>query len=363
MTATPTVSNAYARTLLALASSRSASVVPAAEGGRADLMRGLVSEAQLSEPGGRVSAEVMRSLWERAVALCGDRLLGLDMARAVRPGSLRAVGLLAVHAATLGDALMYLIRYQRLVSEAGVVSARSDPNGDMRIRYGARPGGGELLPQQVDAVLGAMVVQAGWLRDRPLTPAAVGLRHPPQGHRAAYAELFGVMPRFGTAADELRVSARDLAKPLPSADAELCGLHGELADRLLAALSGSGTAGAFAARWISRRPAAAARLDDLAAAMGTSARSLQRRLKEEGTSWQRVVDDARREQLIAVLARPCSLEEAARRLGYHDASSLTRAARRWFGTTPGQWRASRTAMPGPAAPADGPGGFGSPSAG
>ncbi|MGW6262382.1 AraC family transcriptional regulator [Streptomyces sp. NPDC055085] len=333
MTEAQTVSSAYARTLL--------TTFEASGSGRADLLQGLVSEAQLTEPGGRVSAEVMRSLWERAVGLCGEGLLGLDVARSVRLGSLRVVGLLAMHASTLAEALTYLVRYQRLVSEAGVVTVCSGPNGDMYIRYAPWPGVRGLLPQQVDAVLGAIILQAGWLRGRRLTPAAVGLRHPPQGDLSAYAELFGIMPRFRVAVNELRIAARDLAAPLPSADAELCRMHNELADRLLTALPESNRTSAVAARWLSLRPAAAARIDDLAVAMGTSVRSLQRQLKDDGITWQQLVDTARREQLVGLLDRGCSLEEAARRLGYHDASSLSRAARRWFGVTPGQLRAAR----------------------
>ena len=43
--------------------------------------------------------------------------------------------------------------------------------------------------------------------------------------------------------------------------------------------------------------------------------------------------------LEGLLQEGWSLEAAAQRLGYHDASSVSRAARRWFGVTPGQWLA------------------------
>ncbi|WP_331730205.1 AraC family transcriptional regulator (plasmid) [Kitasatospora sp. NBC_00070] len=337
MTGPRTVSTSYARTLLG-------AVRAAGEDGGA-LLQGVVSEARLAESGGRIGADAMRLLWERAVELTGEGLMGLRMARAVRPGSFHVLGLLFLHAPTLGHALEYLLRYQRLVSEAGVLSTRQGDRGGIVIRYAEPPGGPGLLPQQVDAILGSIVVQAGWLRDRPFGPAGVTFRHEPQGDPAAYRALFGVTPRFGADADELTVAVGDLAAPLPSADAELCGMHRELADRLLDVLPGPGATSAFAVRWLSSRSAAAVRIDDLAVTLSTSVRSLQRRLRDEGTTWQQLVDTARREQLVGLLSGRCSLETAARRLGYHDASSLSRAARRWFGTTPGQWREGL--LPGP----------------
>ena len=73
----------------------------------------------------------------------------------------------------------------------------------------------------------------------------------------------------------------------------------------------------------------------VAAVLGLSQRTLQRRLSAEGTTYSALLDDVRRERALDSLAsgKP-SLEALASRLGYRQQGSLTRAMRRWTGQTP-----------------------------
>ncbi len=122
------------------------------------------------------------------------------------------------------------------------------------------------------------------------------------------------------------------------ADADLHRIHCELLDRQLASLPQAGSVTAFATQWLAARASGAMRIDDLAHAIGMSVRALQRALQHEGQPWTALVDNARRDALQTLLKNGASLDEAARQMGYHDASSLSRAARRWFGRTAGEWR-------------------------
>jgi AraC-like DNA-binding protein len=70
-----------------------------------------------------------------------------------------------------------------------------------------------------------------------------------------------------------------------------------------------------------------------------SERTLQRRLEAEGTSFQRLVDDTRRELARQYFDQTdTSLADAAYLLGFGDRSSLFRASKRWFGTSPRHYR-------------------------
>jgi AraC-like DNA-binding protein len=78
---------------------------------------------------------------------------------------------------------------------------------------------------------------------------------------------------------------------------------------------------------------------DLALASGLSLRSLQRSLSMAGTSFSTILDAARQERALESLGSDCcSFEELAVELGYSDTACLTRAVRRWTGSTPGQIR-------------------------
>ena len=78
--------------------------------------------------------------------------------------------------------------------------------------------------------------------------------------------------------------------------------------------------------------------DGVARALHQSASTLQRRLREEGTSFQRLLDATRREQALAYLKEGRhSLADITFLLGFADQSNFTRAFRRWTGKTPRQY--------------------------
>ncbi len=77
-----------------------------------------------------------------------------------------------------------------------------------------------------------------------------------------------------------------------------------------------------------------------------SARSLQRKLQESGSHFQRLLDEARHEMARYYLSNSVlELTEAAYLLGYEDANSFARAFRKREGVPPKHWReAHRSAL-------------------
>lgn len=329
-----TVANPYVRTLLGVLAAQGVDV-------RALLARLRLDAAVLDDPNGRIAPEQLRRIWQHGLALTGDALLGLKVAEAAKPSTFRALGLATLSSASLQDALELMLRYYRLVSESGALAAQPHANGDVSIVYTEQLARLRLLPQQVEAIVGGILVMARSLAERPLAPAAVAFRHPAQGDPAAYRRFFACTVQFNAPAHRLQLPAAELARRLPHADAELHRLHSELLDRQLAGLPQPGSVAAFATQWLAARVSGTARIADLAQALGLSVRALQRQLLQENRSWTALVDTARRDALQSLLRQGISLDEAARRLGYHDASSVSRAARRWFGKTAGEWREER----------------------
>ena len=85
-------------------------------------------------------------------------------------------------------------------------------------------------------------------------------------------------------------------------------------------------------------------LSDVASEFGMSARTLQRRLAEEGHSFQTVVDEARRQLAERFLADTrYSIAEIAFLTGFSEQSAFTRAFKRWAGRTPGAFRLGASA--------------------
>jgi AraC-like DNA-binding protein len=80
---------------------------------------------------------------------------------------------------------------------------------------------------------------------------------------------------------------------------------------------------------------------EVAEAMRMSARTVQRRLEDEGTRFTDVVDEARQRVAKRLLADPqIALVDVAFRVGFSDLATFSRAFKRWTGKPPGQWRRS-----------------------
>jgi AraC-like DNA-binding protein len=73
--------------------------------------------------------------------------------------------------------------------------------------------------------------------------------------------------------------------------------------------------------------------------LGMSARTLQRRITDEGATFRQLLLEARQELARQYLTQSSiEITEAAYLLGYDDANSFHRAFKTWEGTTPGHWR-------------------------
>jgi AraC-like DNA-binding protein len=130
-----------------------------------------------------------------------------------------------------------------------------------------------------------------------------------------------------------------LELPVLGADSNLFALLSSTADTLLAA--------ARARRRFADRVRQAmlplirdgCRIDEVAAALAMSPRTLQRRLEGEGTTFGAVFDATRQAAALEYLRDPAvGIKEAAFRVGFSEPSTFYRAFRRWTGATPAHFR-------------------------
>jgi len=84
-------------------------------------------------------------------------------------------------------------------------------------------------------------------------------------------------------------------------------------------------------------------IENAAAELSVSVRTLIRRLRAEGTSFQTLRDTARRDLAVRLLTRPnLSVEDISRSLGFSGAANFSRAFKRWLGTPPARYRRQQT---------------------
>jgi AraC-like DNA-binding protein len=140
---------------------------------------------------------------------------------------------------------------------------------------------------------------------------------------------------FGAPDSGLTFGPAVLDRPLVTADARLTAT---IADLVPAPARSDDLASRVAAHVRERLPDPTS-ADDAAALLHMSARTLQRRLEADGTSFTAVVD-ATREALARELLADArlALAEISYRLGFADVAAFSRAFKRWTGTPPGRFR-------------------------
>ena len=148
------------------------------------------------------------------------------------------------------------------------------------------------------------------------------------------------------------IAAADLALPLPARNPVLLALH-EQASRERLLMLGNATTSVRVSEEIMRTLRhGEPRRQDIAAALAMTGRTLQRRLQAENTSFQQLVDEARRELARKYLADSRhALGEVAHLLGFADQSNFFRACKRWFGVPPARYRQQLQPLSRPEPPA------------
>jgi AraC-like DNA-binding protein len=178
----------------------------------------------------------------------------------------------------------------------------------------------------------------------PISPLEVNAPHPPEPS-ADYREYFGVNVRKGKS-PSITFRAEDAVLPFLTANEKMWQLFEPDLQKRLSELDQSATTSERTrAALLELLPSGAASMDEVSRRLGTSTRTLQRRLSQEGKNFQTVLHKTR-EQLARHYLRSSTLSgaEISFLLGFDDPNSFFRAFHGWTGTTPEQVRREMTTV-------------------
>ena len=292
-----------------------------------------------------VTTQELFALYRGIAEISRDPGIGLKIGAEERVERYGPIAIAALYARSFRDALQRLARYKQLVCPEKV---RLEERGEQFVvRFDW------LLAQQEEPALLVDVCFASVLNvgrrgtGSALRPRQVELRRSP-AQREIYEAHFGCAVKFRAKRNALVFSRNDIDRPFVTHNSELLAmvapqLEAELAEQLARKTLGEQVKGILKRQLAGQRP----ELQQVARELRLSTRSLQRRLAEQGVTFQQLLEDARRELARHYLLHSSlELGETAYLLGYEDANSFFRAFHKWEGTSPGEWRtvqASRAA--------------------
>jgi AraC-like DNA-binding protein len=291
----------------------------------------------LTEPNARYPTAPLQKLWEIAAEESADPVFGFRVGSLVRPGTFHALGLGIVSSTSVLAALNRIQRYSSIVSTNGRLVLLQQ---DGLVGLETRADRVTVMPtiHCVDALVVGLCRILEQCAGPSAMPARVVFMRPRMAPAEAYREILGCPVDFDGPHIAIWFDAAAAAQPVLSGNAELAAEADKLSARYIDELAPDSTAARVRTLLLKAMPSGDFGRDAIARSLNQSASTLQRRLRDEGATYQELLDATRHEMALEYLRQGGhSLVDVAFLLGFTDQSNFTRAFRRWTGKTPREY--------------------------
>jgi AraC-like DNA-binding protein len=297
-------------------------------------------EALLREERILMATEQLFAFWLAVAAVSRDPLIGLALGSEDRIERYDPIAIAALSASSFRDAIERAARYKQLTCPEDIRLTVRGREAAITFHWLQAE---ELAPPVLtDLCFSWMLTLGRRGTGESIAPTRVEFSRTAT-HRDRYEAHFRCPVRFRAPENALIFASSDLDRAFLTRNADLLAMLAPQLETELRQQQAPHTAPdevkAVVKRLLAgRRPD----LHEVARTLGSSARTLQRRLAQCGVTFQELLEQARRDLARHYLLHSSlDLSETAYLLGYEDASSFFRAFNQWEGTTPGRWRDSR----------------------
>ena len=339
----PTIGAGYARGLLNFAVSKGAS--------REQLLeRSQIGASELEDLDNRIPLARYEALMCAGAELTGEPALALEFGEAVRMQEISIVGLICEACETTLDVGVQLNRYSRLAYDDGsenpqpIVRIERDEEGMWMVAtspiFTDHPHVAESEFARLVWNTRAMFGSHPYMQENPF-PLAVAFTHAEPSYRAEYDRIFGAPIGFGAKWNALRIPEGFLSLRQPPVSRYVFGVLSARAQELLKTLeSAKTTRGQVESLLIPVLHAGEPSIERIAEKLNTSRQTLYRKLKKEGVTFEKLLDDLRHRMALHYLnGKKVSVNETAYLVGFSEPSAFSRAFKRWTGSSPRALRA------------------------
>lgn len=297
-------------------------------------------------PNARIPVHKMAKVWQAAVEHTDDPCVALRLTRFFQPNIYSAVGLSMASSRSIGEGLRRCLRFYQLTTDAAQLSLEGGNNEQalvVTIPAENEPVAGEA----VEAFCATMMVLFRTMLDDSFAPKVVHFHHPKNAATQAFDDFFLCPVHFNQPSTKMVFDTQQLeqeqeqeqlfANPILSATLD------EWMGQYLAQFKADLTSTKVQAYLLANLIDGAPEQQLVAKHFGLSVRALQRRLKEEETSFIELLDNCRQHLATKYVAEDkIPLAEITYMLGFSDQSNFARAFKRWTGVSPQAYRDNST---------------------
>jgi len=303
-----------------------------------------IDESALSTDDSLISLRAATHLLEASAELTGLGDFGLRMSSHQSLDVLGPLSLVIRNAPTVRDALKDVIRYLFVQSPGIIVSVDERPSrveNTVAVSVEVRLPGSIVTRQNSDLCLADAHNFLRLFAGENYELCAVSLSHQPIVNRAVYERFFGARLLEEPSSATLYISRKTFGANVQGANASFRQVAEDYIFRHFGIAEQSASE---RVRQALRRTlgTASCNKSTIAGLLALHPRTLQRKLSEEGTSFESIKDEVRKQLALEYLrGTRMPLGQISLMLGYPAQSSLSRACRQWFGATPLELRSER----------------------
>jgi AraC-like DNA-binding protein len=306
------------------------------------LRRAGLPQGCIDQPRVLLKTEELFALWRAIAEVSTNPAIGLLLGTETKTERFHPVSLAALSTENFGSAVRQMARYKQLTCPEEILQKTDDDQWSIQFRWLLA---NEVEPHVLIECCFAWVLSvARHGTGTRLSPLRVEFVQP-RPHVKAVERHFGCHGVCGGPRNAIVFRAADAQRPFVTRNAELLAMLAPQFEEELKQEDGDENFVeririAIQQKLTGRRPT----IEDIADALHISSRTLQRRLQDQGASFQRVLEEARHQLARHYLNNSVlELNEAAYLLGYEDGNSFVRAFRSWEGVPPARWREQQRA--------------------
>jgi len=294
---------------------------------------------QLGNPAARLSARQRLAVYRNIFEGCDDPGVFLRAGDSATVCSFGIWGYALMSSGTYLDAVHMAFKYLKLT---GPLLEKSFDVQDDTAMFEGRDQLvlGRLLQPVIDFWFAFSLRISREITQNSFVPDRVELAMPKPKHHHLHERVFGCPVHFGSERNRICFGVDNLAIALPRADT----LSFQICDELCASMLKEMKMATGPARevrdLILRTPSDFPSLPEVAAQLYTTPRTLRRKLAEQNTSYQQILNDVRKTLAVKFLRETeLSMDEIAQRVGFSDSRNFRQAFKKWTDTTPSSHRA------------------------
>lgn len=293
--------------------------------------------AQLAHPKARILATQLASIVSNCWRFSGDELLGFTEQK-LKVGMFELLAEHLITCKTLKEVLNYIVKFYRLSGDQLTVKMHIT---DSQLIFSLSPNFKLNRHQPVTKTLLIELLLlichrfCSWLLGQVIPLTKVCLEYSRPVHHQEYRLMFPAHCEFNSQYNALVFDAKYLDLPVVQNANELASYLKQIPLPWFKKQSFYGTWTAQVMTLLEKEMG----IEEVADKLNMTSRTLRRKLTKEGSSFQQLKDNARRDQAINLFEqRNLTIAEIGLKVGFTEAATFSRAFKQWTGVSPSAYR-------------------------